>query len=116
LSPWSLSLLLPVPTAPSLSNHSTPKTKKVNNATTPPGLLAKLSHKLKTDNFEVSPTAEKKLVFDKTTKIKHKHYKIDLLNPVVVTSECIKYLKKNKSLPSTHKSQLLFFVNKFEPG
>jgi hypothetical protein len=102
--------------APSLSNHSTLKKKKVNDATTPPGLLAKLSHKLKTDKFEVSPMAEKKLVFDKTTKIKLKHYKIDLFNPVVITSECIKYLKKNKSLPSTHESQLLFLMNKFEPG
>ncbi len=82
----------------------------------PPGLSAKLSHKLKMDNFEVSPTAEKKLVFDKTTKIKLKHYKIDLLNPVVITSECIEYLKKNESLPSTHESQLLFLMNKFEPG
>ncbi len=113
LLPPSSSSPLPVTMAPSLSNHSTPKKKKVNNATTPPGLLAKLSHKLKTDNYEVSSTAEKNLVFDKTTKIKLKHYKIDLLNPVVITSECIKYLKKNKSLPST---QLLFLMNKFEPG
>ncbi len=82
----------------------------------PPGLLAKLSHKLKMDNYKVSPTAEKKLLFDKTTKIKLKHYKIDWLNPVVITSECFKYLKKNKSLPSTHESQLLFLMNKFEPG
>ncbi len=82
----------------------------------PPELLAKLSHKLKTDNFEVSLMAEKKLVFDKTTKIKLKHYEIDLLNPVVITSECIKYLRKNESLPSTHESQLLFLMNEFEPG
>jgi hypothetical protein len=102
---------------PSLLNHSTPQKKKVNDATTPPGLLANLSHKLKTDNFEeVSLTAEKKLVFDKTTKVKLKHYKIDWLNPVVITSESIKYLKKNESLPSTHESQLLFLMNKFEPG
>jgi hypothetical protein len=83
----------------------------------PPGLLAKLSHKLNTDNFKkVSLMAEKKLVFDKTTKIKLKHYEIDWLNPVVITSESIKYLKKNKSLPSTHEGQLLFLMNKFEPG
>ncbi len=64
----------------------------------------------------MSLMAEKKLVFDKTTKIKLKHYKIDLLNPVVITSECIKYLKKNVSLPSTHESPLLFLMNEFEPG
>ncbi len=50
------------------------------------------------------------------TKIKLKHYEIDWLNPEVISSECIKYLKKNESLPSTHESQLFFLMNKFEPG
>ncbi len=113
----SLSSLLPMSTAPSLSNLSTPKKKKVKDATMPPGLLAKLSHKLKMDNIlEVSPlTAEKKLVFDNTTNIKLKHNLIDWFNPVVISSESIKYLRKTCP-PSTHESQLVFLMNKFEPG
>jgi hypothetical protein len=45
------------------------KEKEVNNATTPPGLLAKLSHKLKTENFEVSPTAEKSLYLTRPPRL-----------------------------------------------
>jgi hypothetical protein len=115
LSPSSL-LPLPVSTALSLSNHSTTKKKKVKDATMPSGLLSKLSHKLKTDNIEVSPMAEKKLVFDNITKIKLKNYKIDWFNPVVISSESLKYLKKNDCPTSTHESQLLFLINKFELG
>ena len=63
-------------------------------------------------NLKESSTSKKKHI----TKIKLKHYKIDWLNPEVISSECIKYLKKNKSLPSTHESQLFFLMNKFEPG
>jgi hypothetical protein len=111
-SPSLLSSPLPVTTAPSLSNKTTPKKKKVNHATLPPGLLAKLSHQLKTGNFEDSLTLEKNHI----TKIKLKHFEIDWLNPEVILSECTKYLKKNKSLPSTHESQLLFLMNKFESG
>ncbi len=110
--PSSLSLPLPMTTAPSLSNKTTPKKKKVNHATSPPGLLAKLSHQLKTGNLKESLTSKKKHI----TKIKFKHYEIDQLNPEVISSECIKYLKNNESLPSTHESQLFFLMNKFEPG
>jgi hypothetical protein len=78
----------------------------------PPGLLAKLSHQLKTGNIKESLTSKKKHI----TKIKLKHYEIDWLNPEVISSECIKYLKKNESLPSTHESQLFFLMNIFEPG
>jgi hypothetical protein len=89
---------LRVTTAPSFTTLITPKKKKVlNYATLPPGLLAQLS---------MSPTAEKKLAFDLTTKIKLQHYEIDWLNPLVISSESIKYLKKNGILPSTHESQL----------
>jgi hypothetical protein len=84
----------------------------VNHTTSPPGLLAKLSHQLKTGNLKESSTSKKKHI----AKIKLKHYEIDWLNPEVISSECIKYLKKNKSLSSTHESQLFFLMNKFEPG
>jgi hypothetical protein len=60
----------------------------VNHATLPPGLLAKLSHQLKTGNLKESSTSKKQ----HTTKIKLKHYEIDWLNPEVISSECIKYL------------------------
>jgi hypothetical protein len=103
---------LPVTTAPSLSNETTPKKKKVNHATLPPGLLAKFSHQLKMGNLKESSTSKKKHI----TKIKLKHFEIDWLNPEVISSKCIKYVKKNKSLPSTHESQLFFLMNKFEPG
>ncbi len=59
---------------------------------------------------------EKKLVFGNNTKMKLKNYEIDWFNPEVITSKSIKYLKKNKCPPSTHESQLLFLMNKFEPG
>jgi hypothetical protein len=102
-----------VATAQLLSNETTPKKKKVNHASTsPPGLLAKLSHQLKTRDFEDSSTLEEKQI----TKIILKHYEIDWLNPEVITSECIKYLKRNEPLPSNHESQLLYLMNKFEPA
>ncbi len=87
------------------------KKKEVKGATTPPGLLSKLCQKLKTDNIELPPMMEKKLVFGKL-----RNYEIDWFNPEVITSESIKYLKKNGCPPSTHESQLLFLMNKFEPG
>ena len=59
---------------------------------------------------------EKKLVFGNNTKMKLKNYEIDWFNPEVITSKSIKYLKKNKCPSSTHESQLLFLMNKFEPG
>ena len=80
---------------------------KLNNATSPPGLLSQVS---------MSPTTEKKLAFDLTSKNKLQHYEIDWLNPLVISSESIKYLKKNEILPNTHESQLSFLMNKFEPG
>ncbi len=46
------------------------------------------------------------------TKIKLKHYEIDWLNSEVISSECIKYLKNNESLPSTHESQLFHTASK----
>jgi hypothetical protein len=79
-------------------------------------LLSKLCQKLKTDNIELPPTVEKKLVFGNNTKMKLKNYEIDWFNPEVITFKSIKYLKKNKCPPSTHESQLLFLMNKFEPG
>ena len=64
----------------------------------------------------MSPTTEEKLAFDMTSKNKLQHYQIDWLNPLVISSESIKYLMKNEILPNTHKSQLSFLMNKFEPG
>jgi hypothetical protein len=111
LSPLLPSSLLPLPvsTAPS-------KKKEVKGATLPPGLLSKLCQKLKTDNIELPPMVEKKLVFGNNTKMKPKNYKIDWFHPEVITSKSIKYLKKNECPPSTHESQLLFLMNKFELG
>jgi hypothetical protein len=45
------------------------KKKEVKGTTTPPGLLSKLCQKLKTDNIELPPTVEKKLVFGNNTKM-----------------------------------------------
>jgi hypothetical protein len=95
---------LPVTTAQSFSNETTPKKKKKNDAYSPPGLLSKLSLRLKADNFEVS------------SKIKLKHYEIDWFNPEVICSECIKYLKRKESLPINHESQLLYLMKTFEPA
>jgi hypothetical protein len=64
----------------------------------------------------MSQTTEKKLSFDLTSKNKLQHNEIDWLNPLVILSESIKYLKKNEILPNTHESQLSFLMNKFEPG
>jgi hypothetical protein len=64
----------------------------------------------------MSPTTEKMLAFDLTSKNKLQHYEIDWLNPLVILSESFKYLKKNEILPNTHESQLSFLMNKFEPG
>ncbi len=47
----------------------------------------------------MSPTTEKKLAFDLTSENKLQHYEIDRLNPLVILSESIKYLKKNEILP-----------------
>ncbi len=58
----------------------------------------------------------KKLVFGNKTKIILKNYEIDWFNLEVITSKSIKYLTKNECPPSTHESQLLFLMNKFEPG
>jgi hypothetical protein len=82
----------------------------------PPGLLSKLCQKLKSDNIKLPPMVRKKLVFGNNTKMKLKNYKIDWLNPEVITSNSIKYLKKNECPPSTHEIQLLLLMNKFEPG
>ena len=90
----------PVATAHSCSNQLTPITKKQNDASLPPVL----SVRLKTDFFEVS------------SKIKLQHYEIDWLNPEVICSECVKYLKKKNSLPNNHASQLKFLMEKFEPA
>jgi hypothetical protein len=92
------------------------KKKEVKGATMPPGLLSKLCQKLKTDNIKLPPAAEKKLVFGNNTKIKLKNYEIDWFNPEVINSTSIEYLKKNECPPSTHESQLLFLMKKFEPG
>ena len=94
-----------VTTAQSCTNRITPtKKKKKNGANLPPGLLPKLSLRLKTDNFEVS------------SKIKLQHYEIDWFNPEVICSECIKYSKNKDSLPNNHASQLQFLMEKFEPA
>ena len=93
-----------VPTAQSCSNQITPTKKKKNDAYLSPGLLPKLSLRLKTDNFEVSST------------IKLQHYEIDWFNPEVTCSECIKYMKNKDSLPNNHASQLQFFMETFEPA
>jgi hypothetical protein len=89
-----------VTTAHLCSNRPTPITKKQNDASLPPVL----SVRLKTDFFEVS------------SKIKLQHYEIDWLNPEVICSECVKYLKKKNSLPNNHASQLKFLMEKFEPA
>ena len=94
----SLPADLPVTTAQSCSNQTTPPTKKKNDA------YLQLSLRLKTDNFEVS------------SKIKLQHYEIDWLNPEVICSECVKYLKNKNSLPNNHASQLKFLMEKFEPA
>ena len=90
----------PVTMAHSCLNRPTPITKKQNDASLPPVL----SVRLKTDFFEVS------------SKIKLQHYEIDWLNPEVICSECVKYLKKKNSLPNNHASQLKFLMEKFEPA
>ena len=95
---------LPMTTAQPFSNETTPKKKKKNDAYSPPGLLPKLSLRLKTNHFEVP------------SKIKLKHYEIDWFNPEVICSECIKYLKRKESLPFNHESQLLFLMKSFEPA
>ena len=94
----SLPADLPVTTAQSCSNQTTPPTKKKNDA------YLQLSLRLKTDNFEVS------------SKIKLQHYEIDWFNPEVISSECIKYLKSKDSLPNNHANQLKFLLEKFEPA
>jgi hypothetical protein len=94
----SLPADLPVTTAQSCSNQTTPPTKKKNDA------YLQLSLRLKTDNFEVS------------SKIKLQHYEIDWLNPEVICSECIKYLKSKDTLPNNHANQLKFLLEKFEPA
>ena len=94
----SLPADLPVTTAQSCSNQKTPPTKKKNDA------YLQLSLRLKTDNFEVS------------SKIKLQHYEIDWLNPEVISSECVKYLKNQNSRPNNHASQLKFLIEKFEPA
>jgi hypothetical protein len=66
----------------------TPKKKKLNNATSPPGLLSQVS---------MSLTTEKKLAFDLTTKNKLQHYEIDWLNP---------YAAKGKHLDKTQVASL----------
>ena len=92
----SLPADLPVTTAQSCSNQTTSPTKKKNDA------YLQLSLRLKTDNFEVS------------SKIKLQHYEIDWLNPKVISSECVKYLKNQNSHPNNHASQLKFLIKKFE--
>ena len=94
----SLPADLPVTTAQSCSNQTTPPTKKKNDA------YLQLSLRVKTDNFEVS------------SKIKLQHYEIDWFNPEVICSECIKYLKSKDSLPNNHANQLKFLLEKFEPA
>ncbi len=86
--------------------------KKANHANLPPGLSAKLPHQLIMGKFEDSSTSKEKHI----TKIKLKNYEIDWFNPQVISSECLKYLKKNESLPSNHEKQLLFLMNTFEPA
>jgi hypothetical protein len=96
LLPSLPSLLLPLPVSMAPS-----KKKEVKGATTPPGLLSELCQKLKTDNIELPPMVEKKLVFGNNTKMKLKNYEIDWFNPEVITSKSIKYLKKIK-VPQAH--------------
>jgi hypothetical protein len=60
--------------------------------------------------FEDSSTSKEKHI----TKIELQSYKIDWFNPQVMSSKCLKYLKKNKSIPTTHNKQLLFLMNTFE--
>ena len=94
----SLPARLPKTMAQLCSNQTTPTMKKKKDAYMPPGLLPKLSLRLKTDNFEV------------LSKIKLQHYEIDWFNPEVICSECIKYLKSKDSLPNNHASQLKFLM------
>ena len=102
---WPVSSSPSVTTAQSCTNRITPtKKKKKNGTNSPPGLLPKLSLRLKTDNFEVS------------SKIKLQHYEIDWFNPEVISSECIKYLKSKDSFPNNHASQLKFLMEAFEPA
>jgi hypothetical protein len=84
-----------------------PKKKKLNDAPSPPRLLSQVS---------MSPSTEKKLAFDLTSKNKLQHYEIDWFNPLVILSESIEYLKKNEILPNTHGSQLSFLMNKIKSG
>jgi hypothetical protein len=94
-----------VTTAQSCTNRITPtKKKKKNGTNSPPGLSPNLSLQLKTDNFEV------------LSKIKLQHYEIDWFNPIVISSECIKYSKNKVSLPNNHASHLQFLMEKFEPA
>jgi hypothetical protein len=95
-------------TALSFLTLFTIKKKKLNDATSSPGLPSQVSK---------SPTTEeRKLSFSLTSKNKLQHYEIDWLNPLVISSESIKYLKNNETLPNTHESQLSFLMNKFDPG
>ena len=94
----SLPADLPMTTAQSCSNQTTPPTKKKNDA------YLQLSLRVKTDNFEV------------LSKIKLQHYEIDWFNPEVISSECVKYLKSKDSLPNNHASQLKFLMEAFEPA
>ncbi len=65
-----------------------PKKKKLNDSTSPPGLLSQVS---------MSLTTEKKLAFDLTSKNKLQHYDIDWLNP---------YSAKGKHLDKTQVASL----------
>ena len=65
----SLSLSLRATMVPSFLTLFTPKKKKLNDATSPPGLLSQVS---------MSPTTEKKLAFDLTSKNKLQHYTCSL--------------------------------------
>jgi hypothetical protein len=93
-----------VTTAQLCTNRITPTKKKKSGANSPPGLLPKLSLRLKTDNFDVS------------SKRKLQYYDIDWFNPEVICTECIKYSKNKDSLPNNHASQLQFLMEKFEPA
>jgi hypothetical protein len=70
-----------VTTAQLCTSRITPTKKKKSGANSPPGLLPKLSLRLKTDNFEV------------LSKRKLQHYEIDWFNPEVIRTECNKYSK-----------------------
>ncbi len=61
-------------------------------------------------DYEDSSTLEEKNI----TKIKLEHYMIDWFSTEVISSKCLKYMKKNKSCPSNHEKQLLFLMNTFE--